>query len=90
MSVNPGFGGQKFIDSIFSAFFILIILISTITFFIVPWLIKILLPGYVGYLVSDVGFLWLIITGRQSSEQLLMWVTYTIISLIGLYNWGVL
>lgn len=44
---NDSDKGQKFIDSIFSTFFILIIAISAITFFIIPWLIKILLPGFV-------------------------------------------
>ncbi len=39
--------GQKFIDSVFSAFFILIIVISIIVFFLTPWLIKILLPGFI-------------------------------------------
>jgi putative peptidoglycan lipid II flippase len=38
--------GQKFVDSIFSAFFLMIILVTVITFFITPWLIKILLPGF--------------------------------------------
>ncbi len=38
--------GQKFIDNIFSAFFFSIIIISIIVFFMAPWLIKILLPGF--------------------------------------------
>ena len=43
---NDNDGGQKFIDSVFSAFFLLIIFVSVIAFFLVPWLIKILLPGF--------------------------------------------
>lgn len=38
--------GKKFIDSLFSAFFIAIILVSIIAFFFVPSLLKILLPGF--------------------------------------------
>lgn len=38
--------GKKFIDNIFSAFFIIIIIISVITFIITPWLVKTLLPGF--------------------------------------------
>jgi putative peptidoglycan lipid II flippase len=40
--------GKKFIDTLFSAFFLIIISTSIIIFFLVPWLIKILLPGFVG------------------------------------------
>ncbi len=39
--------GQNFIDNIFSAFFLAIIIISIIAFFLIPWLIKILLPGFI-------------------------------------------
>ncbi len=38
--------GQKFIDSVFSAFFLVIITVSILAFFCIPWLIKILLPGF--------------------------------------------
>ncbi len=38
--------GQKFVDSIFSAFFMLIIVISVVVFFLTPELIDILLPGF--------------------------------------------
>ncbi len=38
--------GKRFIDNLFSAFFLVIIIVSAITFFIIPWLIKILLPGF--------------------------------------------
>lgn len=39
--------GQRFIDSIFSAFFLIIIIVSAIIFFLIPWLITILLPGFI-------------------------------------------
>lgn len=38
--------GQKFVDSVFSAFFILIIIVSSVVYIFIPWLIKILLPGF--------------------------------------------
>ncbi len=43
---NDSDKGRRFIDSIFSAFFLVIIGVSVIAFFILPWLIKILLPGF--------------------------------------------
>jgi putative peptidoglycan lipid II flippase len=43
---NDADKGRKFIDSIFSGFFIVIVAVSVIAFFIIPWLIKILLPGF--------------------------------------------
>lgn len=43
---NDSDKGRKFIDSIFSGFFLVIIGVSIIAFFILPWLIKILLPGF--------------------------------------------
>lgn len=52
--------GQRFIDSIFSAFFIAIIVVSAITFFLTPWLIKILLPGF----INDASLPELIIATR--------------------------
>lgn len=39
--------GRKFIDSIFSAFFLAIIAVSVIAYFLIPQLIHILLPGFV-------------------------------------------
>lgn len=45
---NDADGGQKFVDSVFSAFFFLIISVSLVVFFLIPSLIKILLPGFVG------------------------------------------
>lgn len=39
--------GRKFIDSVFSAFFLVIIAVSAVTYFFVPWLIGIFLPGFV-------------------------------------------
>ena len=38
--------GQKFVDNVFSAFFLMIVSVSVIVFFITPWLLKILLPGF--------------------------------------------
>lgn len=52
--------GQKFIDSVFSAFFFVIILVSVVAFFCIPWLIKILLPGF-----SDSDFLPELITATR-------------------------
>ena len=46
-SHNDADKGRKFIDSIFSAFFLAIIVVSAITYFIIPWLIEILIPGFV-------------------------------------------
>lgn len=43
---NDSDKGQKFVDSVFSAFFIIIVIVSIVVFFITPWLIKILLPGF--------------------------------------------
>ena len=43
---NDADKGQRFIDSVFSAFFMVIVLVSVVAFFIIPWLIKILLPGF--------------------------------------------
>jgi len=40
--------GKKFIDNIFSAFFVFIILISVVAFFLVPYLSKFLFPGFQG------------------------------------------
>ena len=39
--------GRKFIDSIFSAFFLAIIAVSAVTYFIIPWLVRFLIPGFV-------------------------------------------
>ena len=39
--------GQRFIDSVFSAFFFAIIIISIIAFFLIPYLITIFLPGFI-------------------------------------------
>ncbi len=39
--------GQRFVDSVFSAFFLLIIVVSAVTYFFIPWLIKLFLPGFV-------------------------------------------
>lgn len=44
---NDSDKGRKFIDSIFSAFFLAIIFTSIIVYFLIPWLIEILLPGFV-------------------------------------------
>ncbi len=38
--------GKKFIDSIFSTFFLAIIIISVIAYFFIPYFTKILLPGF--------------------------------------------
>ncbi len=43
---NDSDKGKRFIDSIFSAFFISIIVISVITYFFIPQLINLLLPGF--------------------------------------------
>lgn len=39
--------GRKFIDSVFSAFFLVIILTSIVAYFLIPWLVQILIPGFV-------------------------------------------
>ncbi len=44
---NDSDNGQKFVDSIFSSFFFIIILVSLIVFALMPWLIKVLLPGFI-------------------------------------------
>jgi putative peptidoglycan lipid II flippase len=38
--------GKKFIDSVFSAFFMAIVVVSAVTYFLIPQLITILLPGF--------------------------------------------
>ncbi len=38
--------GKRFIDSIFSVFFLSIIMVSIATYFLIPWLVKTLLPGF--------------------------------------------
>lgn len=38
--------GQKFIDSVFSAFFFLIVAVSVVMYFLIPDLTKLLLPGF--------------------------------------------
>ncbi len=43
---NDSDKGQRFIDSVFSIFFFAIIIVSAITFFFTPWLVKFLLPGF--------------------------------------------
>jgi putative peptidoglycan lipid II flippase len=39
-------GGRAFIDTVFSAFFFVIIVVSVIAFFLVPYALPILLPGF--------------------------------------------
>ncbi len=43
---NDNDHGQKFIDSVFSAFFFLIIAVSVVMYFLIPDLTKLLLPGF--------------------------------------------
>lgn len=43
---NDSDHGQKFIDSVFSAFFFLIIAVSVVMYFLIPDLTKLLLPGF--------------------------------------------
>ncbi len=44
---NDADKGQKFVDSIFSAFFFLIISTSVVAYFLIPDLTKLLLPGFI-------------------------------------------
>ncbi|HEY4504088.1 MAG TPA: lipid II flippase MurJ [Candidatus Paceibacterota bacterium] len=52
--------GKRFIDNVFSVFFLVIIIVSIVVFFFVEPLIKILLPGF----VNDVSFPELVIATR--------------------------
>lgn len=38
--------GKRFIDNIFSAFFLAILVISAVTYFLMPYLVTVLLPGF--------------------------------------------
>jgi len=40
--------GRAFIDQTFSVFFFAIVVVSTVSFFLIPWLTPIVLPGFVG------------------------------------------
>jgi putative peptidoglycan lipid II flippase len=57
---NDNDKGQRFVDSVFSAFFLLIIVVSVVTYFFIPWLIKLLLPGF-----ADSAFLPELITATR-------------------------
>lgn len=48
---------------------------------------QIVAPGYVFWLISDVGMIIAIMATKTAKEQLPMWVIYTAISLIGLLSW---
>ncbi len=37
---------RNFIDSVFSVFFFLMIAVSVVTFFLIPWLVSVLFPGF--------------------------------------------
>src|SRR5574343_48762 len=43
---NDSDKGRKFIDGIFTVFFLIIITVSATVYFLIPWLTKILLPGF--------------------------------------------
>lgn len=51
-SENPG-RSRKFINNIFTAFFIMIIVVSGITFIIMPWLAQVVAPGFEGEALSE-------------------------------------
>lgn len=53
-------GGRGFIDSVFSAFFFAIIVVSVIAFFLVPYILPILLPGF----KNDASFVELVSATR--------------------------
>jgi|WetSurSiteA1Bulk_404760.scaffolds.fasta_scaffold30892_3 hypothetical protein len=44
-------------------------------------------PGYVFWVISDIGMIMTIVLYDYAIEQLLMWLMYTVISIIGLLNW---
>ncbi len=57
---NDADRGRKFIDSVFSAFFLVIVTVSVIIYFFIPQLVVLLLPGF----ANDASLPELIVTSR--------------------------